>query len=300
MQITAFRWLNQFTQSPKGYLWEGEALTGDPGGSPAVATPAPATSGTPAAATPAASAAPTATPQGTQPPATGGEQNREGWVPSYRVRETREAAIRESQQQWAQRESQYQQELQQIRSQLHALVGVQQPNVNPEAQAVREQFGRLYPGLAKLEERAQDLLGVIDQAGDLQSQNQHYWQEYGRNSVNRLFEYAEKTLGNPLTEEGKRSLHMAFTGFVQSSPEMQERYATDPTLVSEFWTNFASSLIEPARRGAAATVQTRAAGTPVPREAPGTGPVLSPAPKPANMDDRVAAAWAQYQQNART
>src|SRR5207247_2207175 len=102
-----------------------------------------------------------------------------GWVPSYRVRETREAAIREANTAFAQKEQQYQQQLKQIQQQLHALVGVQPPQ-NPEVDAVRQQFKQLFPKLAQLEERGEDIFGILDRAGDIENQNSHYWTSYGR------------------------------------------------------------------------------------------------------------------------
>src|ERR1700693_380597 len=199
----------------------------------AVATPTPSAT-PPAAATPApaAPAPQSATPAAPQAPATGAPG--EGWVPSYRVRETREAAIREANQGFSQKEQQYQQELAQIRSQLHALVGVQPSSQNPEVTAVRNQFGQLYPGLSKLEERAADLMGLIDRAGDLESQNEHYWQTYGRSSMDRVFTGISEASGNPITDEGKRTIHSAFVGWVQQSPEMTARYAQDPSIVDDF------------------------------------------------------------------
>ena len=251
---------------------------------------------TPVAATPATTAPQSATPAASQAPATSGPG--EGWVPSYRVRETREAALREAQQSFAQKEAQYQQRLDQIQSQLHALVGVA-PQGNPEVEAVRQQFGQLYPGLSKMEERANDIMGIIERAGDLESQSQHYWQSYGRQAMDRLFAHASESLGSPLTDEGKRALHSAFTGFVSSSPELTARYANDPTLIDEFWRAFTSSFIDPARRAASATVATRT-GTPLPQDrTSGIPPVAGP-PKPANLDERMAQGWAQYEQMKKT
>jgi hypothetical protein len=164
--------------------------------------------------------------------------------------------------------------------------------------AVRNQFGQLYPGLAKLEERAADLMGLIDRAGDMESQNSHYWQTYGRQTMDRLFEHASTSLGSPLTDEGKRSLHAAFSGFVTSSPELTARYANDPSLVDEFWKAFTSSFIDPVRRTASATVSGRVAGN-IPQDTPGGAPHVNPGPKPANLDDRASLAWTQYQQQAK-
>lgn len=260
------------------------------------AAPTPAV--TPVAATPATPAAPVAaaTPQATPAPGPTTSPG-DGWVPSYRIRETREAALREAQESWAEREAAYQAHLQQIQSQLHALVGVAPPQ-NPEIDAVRQQFAQLYPGLAAMEDRAQDLMGILERAGDLESQNQHYWQSYGRQSMDRLFEHASQSLGAPLTDEGKRALHSAFVGYVSSSPETTARYANDPTLVQDFWKAFTSNFIDPARRVASATVTGRAAAA-LPQDTPSGAPQVPGAPKPANLDDRAAQGWALYHSTAK-
>lgn len=283
--ITSFRFLRQLTQSPNGMLWEGDAA---PAGGD---TSAPA----PAAATPAAPAAPVAaaTPQATpQVPATGAP---EGYVPSYRLRETREAAAREAQQTYAAQIEAARRETEQYRNQLHALVGVQPP-ANPEEAAVRGQFGQLYPGLSKIEERAQQIMELLDRAGDLESQTSHYWKTYGQQTMDRLFNSAQATIGSPLSDDAKRVLHSSFVGFVQSSPELTERYANDPTIVEDFWKAFSSNFIDPSRRAATATVAGRAV-TALPQDTPGGAPVVSQGPKPANLDERAANAWALYQHN---
>ena len=261
--------------------------SGENVGSPS--TPSTATTTQTPAAAPAIS---TTSPQ-PQTPQTPQQDDRQGWVPSYRVRESREAAMREAQSQFQQREWQYQQELQRIQGQLHALVGVG-PQQNPEITAVRDQFGNLYPGLSKLEERANDLMALIDRAGDIDSQNAHYWQTYGRQSMDKLFEHASQSLGAPLSDEGKRSLHQAFIGFVTSSPELSERYASDPTIVEDFWKVFTSSFIDPARRAAGATVTGRAGAT-IPQDTPGGVPRGTPVPQPRNLDERADAAWQLYE-----
>jgi hypothetical protein len=248
---------------------------------------APAAAPAPAAYAPQ-SATPTA-PAAAQPTSGPGE----GYVPSYRLRETREQAARESQQAVAAARAEAQSELERVRGQLHALVGVT-PQGNPEVDAVRQQFSQLYPGLSKLEDRANDLMGVIDRAGDLEAQNNHYWQVYGRQTMDRLFERFQTTLGSPLTDDGKRSLHSSFVGFVSSSPELTARYANDPTLIDDFVRVFTSNFIDPARRAASATVASRA-GQFLPQDIPGGAPMLPGAPKPKDIDERMAQAWTQYQ-----
>ena len=260
-------------------------------GSGEIAAP-PSAPTTPAAATPAAPAPQSATPAVPQAPAIGAH---EGYVPSYRIRETREAALREAQAQFSTREAAVRAEADNYRRQVLALTGVTPP-ANPEIQAVRNQFGELYPGLSKLEERAAQLEQLLERSGDLQSQSDHYWTSYGRQTMDRLFEHAQTSLGSPLTEEGKSALHSAFTGFVSSSPELTARYANDPTLVEDFWKAFTSNFIDPARRAASANVVGRA-NVNLPQDTSNGIPPTAPPPAFKSLDERVAAGWAQFQQN---
>lgn len=255
-------------------------------------TPAPAPSGAPApSATQTAPATPPAAPGGSQAPATGAPG--EGWVPSYRVRETREAAYREAQAHYNQQMQQIQAEYERVQNQLRALVGVQSPQ-NPQVDVVRKQFAQLFPGLAKLEDKYGDIEGILARAGDFETQNQHYWQVYGRQSMDRLFNLAQETYGQPLNEEQKRSLHTSFLGFVQSSPEMSQRYANDPSIVEDYWKVFSASFIDPARRSATAQVTSRVPGG-LPQDTPAGAPRPTPTPQPSNLDERAAQAWAAYQ-----
>lgn len=234
----------------------------------------------------------TATPQ-TGTPAGTTSQPPEGYVPSYRIRETREAALREASQQWGSREQQYQSQLEQVQRQLHALVGVQ-PDQNPEATAIRRQFEQLFPGLAQLEQKSKDLLGMVDRTGDLDSQNKHYWTEYGRQRMDNLYSKASTALGAPLNDKGKRLLHTAFSGYVNSSPEIAARYTQDPTLVDEFWNDFGSNFIEPVRRSATATVDQQVGQRALPRDTPSGAPQVMSVPKPKDLDERMGMAWNQY------
>jgi len=248
---------------------------------------------TPATATPVAPAQAVATPQTTpQAPATGAPPQ-EGWVPSYRLREAREAAERTATASAQAQIAQIRAEAERYQAQIRALTG-QQPPQNPEIQAVRDQFGNLYPGLVKLEEQAAKIEALLERAGDLESQTNHYWQDYGRRNIESLFKLAEASYGNPLTDEGKRQLHSAFTGFVQSSPELTARYANDPSIVQDFWKEFTNSFIEPARRVASATVATRTA-TNLPQDTP-SGAVRTSAPvQLKSLDERADAAWQLFQ-----
>ena len=262
----------------------------------------------PAEATSSAPASPVATPQeplapqaATQPgtpagatPGPEGQSPQQGWVPSYRIREAREAAVRQAQESFQQREAALRAEAERYKQQLHSIVGVAPP-ADPETEAIKQQFNKLFPGLSKLEQRAQDLLGVVDRAGDMDTQQQHYWQTYGRQTMDRLFSLASESLGGTLTDEAKRNLHSSFIGFIQSSPEMADRYAQDPSIVEEFWNAFSSSFIDPVRRATTVGAVQRATGAGVlPRDTSAGIPSPAAPPKPKGLDERAAMAWTQF------
>lgn len=249
--------------------------------------------------TPSAPSVPTTPGTFAQPATPAPTEDRSNWVPPHRLRETRESTQRELNTQFAQREAQYQAQLQQVQSQLHALVGVQPPQ-NPEVDAIKAQFSKLYPGISRLEERADQLQALIERSGDLESQNQHYWQSYGRQNMDRLFSLASETFGGPITDDAKRSLHSAFVGAIQNNPEMAERYANDPTVVNDFWKAFSSNFIDPVRRSASAAVVGRAnAGMNLPQDTPSGAPRVGAQPGPQSMDERANAAWAMFEQSKR-
>lgn len=264
-----------------------EFVTGTPAGgdTPAPdATPAPVASPAPQ---PASVAAP-------QAPASGAPQPEPSWI-KQRLDETRAATERRLQVEFQRKEAEYRSQLAQIQNQVRALVGVAPPQ-NPEIDNVRQQFGQVYPGLSRIEDRAEEILGILERAGDLESQNQHYWQSYGRQTMDRLFTTASQSLGSPLTEEGKRQLHQSFVGYVQQSPETMERYASDPSIVEDFWRAFTSSFIDPVRRVSAAAVTNRVPGA-LPQDSPSGAPQMTPVPKLEGLDERAGSAWALYQQN---
>lgn len=283
-------WLRHFTQSPEGKLWDGEAVSGTP------ATGDTGASAAPAAATPTAVTTPASSVQATpQAPATPSAPP-DGFIPRYRYNEVaqREAQAREAVTRYESEMTKIKSELDRYRSQVNALVGVT-PQTNTEADAIKSQFFQLFPWAKKLEDRFGDFESLVDQTQDLRAQNDHYWTSYGKQTMDRLFGLATESLGSPLTDEGKRQLHASFVGFVQSSPELSERYASDPTIVEDFWKGFTSSFVDPARRASAAGVATRAAaGARLPQDSPSGTPQSTPAPKLTGLDERAAAAWAEF------
>ena len=267
----------------------------EPTPQPSQAAPVPAPA--PQSATPTAPSAAGPTPSNAQTPAIGApDGGREGWVPSYRLREAREAATRQAQTEYAQKMAGLQTELDRYKSQLHAVVGVTPPG-DPETEGIKQQFARIFPGLAQLEQRAKEIEALTERAGDFDMQASHYWNNYGRQTMDRLFGLAAETLGGPLNDEAKRVLHSSFVGYLQSSPELSDRYSNDPSVVDEFWRTYSSNFIDPVRRSATVNAAGRT-GVPLPQDTPGGAPRATPVPQPGNLDERAAAAWASYNASA--
>ena len=217
------------------------------------------------------------------------------------MRETREAAIREAQDNYLREKTGYETKLAELQRQRDALLGVQPPE-DPSIAAIRNQFSQLFPRLAKFEERGIDperIMAMLDRAGDLELQNKHYWDSFGQQQMTRLVEKAQGALGGTaLSQAARAHLHAAFSGWVQSSPELVDRYATDPSIVDEFWNAFTSHFIEPARRAAATSAVGRTNAA-LPRDSVGSTPRITPAPGPQSIDERLNSAWAQYQATAK-
>ena len=258
----------------------------DPTPSPAAATPAAPS----APATVAPFAPPVATPPAPVAAPTAAPDDRSNWVPPHRIREIRESAQR----QYAEAHAQHQAQLEHYQNQIRALVGATPPP-NTEHEAVRQQFSQLYPGLAKVETFADKLESYASKMEELESAVDYIWRNHGRQSMDRIFKHAEESLGAPINDEGKRALHAAFTGWVQSSPEYSQRYVDDPELVNEFWKTLSSTLVDPARRNAAVAATQRVPQG-LPQDRPAGVPAPPGPPKPSGLDERANMAWVQFQQ----
>lgn len=221
------------------------------------------------------------------------QEDRSGWVPPYRIRETREQAYRQAQTEFQAQQAQLQAEYERVQGQLRALVGVQAPE-NPEVSQIRKQFGELFPKLARFENLDPERLeALLDQASNFENSTQHYWQQYGIQALSNLYKTAEDSLGAPLTPDGKALLHSQFLGWVSATPERGERYAQDPSIINDFWKEITSNLIDPVRRSATATVAGRVP-TALPQDRPGGAVPTAPAPKYKDLDERTAAGWQRF------
>lgn len=257
--------------------------------------PAEATPSAPAATpTPSPSALPVATPQATPAAAIpAAPEDRSNWVPPHRIREIREGMQR----QFAQQQAQVQAQIEQYQSQVRALTGMTPPP-NPEVESIKTQFFQVFPQAQGLFEKAEQVDKYIERMGELESAVDYIWRNHGRQAIDRVFKQAEESIGAPLNDEGRRALHAAFSGWIQSVDPSGERYVSDPGIVDEFWKTLSSTLVDPARRAAAANVQNRVPGA-LPQDTPAGVPAPPQAPKPANIDERVAQGWAAFQANRR-
>ena len=252
------------------------------------------TAATPAPATPQGTPVGASSPTTSQPPATGGIP--EGYVPSHRIRETREAAIRQAQQEFAIKEANYAAKLEQLQRNLQALTGVQPPP-NPEIDAVRSQFSKLYPGLSKIESQAEKFEQMVSKLEDMEQQNQHYWGTHATNTVDSLYREAANSLGQELSPDAKQQLRASFVGFIQTNPEHEARYQNDAAgLVKDFWKAFSSQFIDPVRRASTVASAARIPSG-LPQDTAGGAPQITPPAKLTSLDDRAATAWANFKSN---
>lgn len=248
----------------------------------------------PQGATPPAT--PTGAQPGSQPAATSGAPG-EGWVPPHRLRETREQVERQARAYVERLQAEHQAKIAEYENKVRALAGFG-PQPDPEVETVKSQIAELFPQLKTLSpEKVEAILQLAERAGDLEQQNDHYWQTYGQRAVDNLYSMAEKDLGQELSQDAKFQLHQSLVGYVQSSPETMRAYTTDPNFIPNFWKAWSSNFIEPARRVAAASAQGRA-GLPVPQDIPGQIRT-TPMQKPSNLDERLALGWAGYNSSRR-
>lgn len=226
----------------------------DPGGTPAASAAASVPAATPTGGQPSAPApgAPATVTPPTPPaaPAFTYKEDRSKWVPSHVVRERTEAYEK------VQRELDYE------RRRVAALSGVTMPTAaDPESDAVRAQFAKLYPGLAKLEAMADKLekAGNFDYDG-IRSSQQQVWDRTANQVLQTLADKVKSTYGGgELPPKTLQRITTAFISEVENDPEMRARYeAGDGSLIDDFIKDYTGSVLDPFRRASAATAAANA------------------------------------------
>jgi hypothetical protein len=139
-----------------------------------------------------------------------------------------------------------------------ALSGVKPPAEpsDPEQEAIRSQFNKLYPGLAKLEAMADKLekAGNFDFDG-IQNSQQQVWVAHGNQVLATLQEKVKAAYGGAdLTPKALQRISRAFVSEVGDDADMRARYeAGDLSIIDEFVKDFTGGLLDPYRRSTAAT-----------------------------------------------
>lgn len=134
--------------------------------------------------------------------------------------------------------------------QLNAMVGNRIPSKDEaDADAIRQRFSELFPGLAKLNEaQVERLLQIAGQGDQLEAATTHHWTNHGRQMLDQVHKGIAVELGD-LTDRQKRRINVAYVAEAEADPQFLQRHESgDPTLVREFVKQFLDDLVEPVRR----------------------------------------------------
>lgn len=252
-------------------------------------TPVPSDTGapspTPTPATPAVGTQPGATPGGT-----------EATVPSWRLREAREAYERRLASEIEREKSTWLKEREAYERKIQALAGVL-PQEETRADQIKEQFFTLFPQYRNLTpEKLAAIDKLIERSTVLESENELRWQAHSTQRLNELYGLATQA-GLPDNDQVRGMLHTALIGYLSANPHEQNRFAADPNFIPEFFKAYSAAMIDPLRRSTVAAVQNRVAPA-LPQDTPsGAVRTATPVPAPKDIDERVARSWTAFNQS---
>ena len=209
-------------------------------------------------------------------------------VPSYRLREVTER--------YRTLEG-YAVQLQQRLEALEKRSGTQQekPQDDAETRAIRDQFAKMFPNLARLNDiDLERLNAVLDTQPQQQQQWEQYWTNVGQNALRTLQSKVSEVYGDKVDAMTRSVFESAFISWVERDPEARERYLSqDPSLVEDYWKRMAAHVLDPVRKNAAAQVAQRVGRVerlPTAARSNTALPAQKP-PKPKTEDELHAAAW---------
>ncbi len=159
---------------------------------------------------------------------------------------------------------------------VQALAGVV-PQSEDETQnaAIRAQFAKIFPGLAKLtDEQIAKVLATAERGDNLDAATNHHWQTHSRNMLGQLSTELGDAIGGEPTERQSRAVAQAFANLCEADPEILARYeAGDPKLIKEFVAQWKEDWYDTARRQVTADTMNRQRRVPNGRDrsAVGTG-----------------------------
>lgn len=260
----------------------------DEGGGPPAPVVAPVVPGGNGAPAPGAPVVAPPTPVAPVAPSFSYKEDRSTWVPSHRVRQETDQRQR------------LETELRFERERVAALTGVKMPvAADPENDAIRASFAKLYPGLAKMEAMSDKLTRAaeFDYDGVTTSQQQT-WIAHGNQVLQTLAtEIKEAYGGAELTPKALKRIQHAFVTEVAEDPQIKARYeAGDMTIVAEFVKDYTGSNLDPYRRSTAAAPAGQLAARRLPRGGGGSAVVGARPPtlKPSDGDAFHKAAFDRY------
>jgi hypothetical protein len=212
------------------------------------------TSGAPAPSAPVVPSAPVA-------PQFSYKEDRSNWVPSHVVRDSTAKAEKQR--------AQFEAQLQFERERVAALSGVKiQSQPDPESDAVRAQFAKLYPGLAKMEAMADkfEKIAGFDFDGIKNSQEQ-VWVARGNQVLSTLADKVKAAYGGAeLSPKALQRISSAFVSEVNDDADMRARYENgDMSIIEDFIKDYTSGILDPYRRSTSAAAAPRQFASKLPR-----------------------------------
>lgn len=117
-------------------------------------------------------------------------------------------------------------ELAQVRKQMQALAGITpKDDAEQEFDAIRAQFAKVFPGLAKLTDaQIEKLMGVADKADSLSEATTHHWQRHGSTMLDALEKAVVDEIGGDLTERQKKALTQAYVNEAQTNDDFLKKH----------------------------------------------------------------------------
>jgi hypothetical protein len=190
-------------------------------------------------------------------------------------------------------------ELEAERRRVQALAGVNPRSAEEtEVDAVRQRFGQVFPGLAKLsDEKIERLLAVAERADSLEEATSHHWQTHGRQMLSSVTDAVAKELGGTLSDRQLTRIKREYVAAAEGDPEFLARHeAGDPTLVQEFVKEMMEDFFEPARRKITATELSRQRSVPSARDrsVPGPGGKKLDYNNPKAVEDALVASFREH------
>jgi hypothetical protein len=171
--------------------------------------------------------------------------------------------------------------------QIAALTGTKTPTADEaEIEEVRQQFAKLFPGLAKLDDKQiEKLLKVAESSDTLSETTKHYWDRHARTTTDQLIADVSELIGGELSARQKNACVAAYSFEIENNPELAEKFEQgDVEHLKQFAKDWAEDWLTAAQRKVTATNVNRL--RPVPRS--GDRSVTTTAQKKIDFKDPKA------------